>query len=314
MIFVLGRLSWSKKLRLDVAMAKLLSLSGKNVKLILFDPEKWGEVRRFDEFHRATYRFNKRSHAALRGLQSHFRRAESLLAFIERQSGTLKLDHEAEKKMGYSTNPVGEQLAALVESFVCELYSSVDCTNQVVRVVFSKAQGIADKTSGTFKNAKAGKLGKELPQLIQTAFTSANWYEELRFIRTTATHSETGMCQLNRKTGCVEYYVNYDFQSGSSLHFDDIIAKLKYFFRAVNQFQGCIFHALNATLKDAEHHAMCLIANGRFFHRWVRPSEAKTFHSGRCESFTWFESDGNLVCPRATDCGAYQTAKNLQHP
>jgi hypothetical protein len=292
-------------------MVKLLSLSGKNAKLVFFNPERWGEVRKFSEFHRTTYHLNKRTRAALNGLQSHFKRAESLVSFIKTQSSRLQSDHEQEKQLWYSTNPIGEQLAALVESCVCELYSSIDCTNQCVRGVFSKAQGIADKTSGTFKNAKEGKLTKELPRLIHTAFFPADWYEELRSIRTTATHSETGICQLIRKTGCAEYYVNYDFQSGGSLHFDDIITKLEFFLPAVNQFQGCIFHAFNATLKDDEQQIMCLIAHGRFFHRWVRPSEAITFHSGRCESFTWFESSNNLVCPRASDCGAYRTAKKL---
>jgi hypothetical protein len=293
-------------------MGKLLSLRGKNANLTLFDPEKWGEVRRFNEFYRQTHHLGKRSHAALRGLQSHFRRAESLLAVIKTQSGNLQLDREQEEKSGYSTHAAGDQMAALVESFVCELYSSVDCTNQVVRAAFPKAQGIADKTSGTFKNGKAGKLDRALPELIRAAFGSADWYEELRSLRTTATHSETGMCRLNHKTNSVEYYVNCDFHSGRSLHFEDIIARLDYFCRAVNQFEGCIFHELNATLKDDEQHTMCLIANGRFYHRWVRPSEVQNIHSGRCDSFTWFESGDNPVCPRAPDCGAYQAAKRLQ--
>lgn len=290
-------------------MAKLLSVSGKNANLLMFAPEKWGEVGKFQEFYGQTFHLRRRARAALRGIQCHFRRAELLLSLIKARADTLRLDHEEERLRGYSTNQQGEQLAALVELFACELYSSVDCTNQVIRSAFPKAQGIADKTSGSFRNAKARKLDNALPQLIQVAFISAEWYEDLRSIRTTATHSDAGMCRMNRTTGRIEYDVNCDFHSGRPLHFDDIIARMDGFFRGVNRFHGCVFHALNSSLKDGEQLTLCMIANGRFYHRRVRPSEVKDIHSGICDSFAWFESGDHPPCPRMGECGAYRRAK-----
>ena len=55
---------------------------------------------------------------------------------------------------------------------------------------------------------------------------------------------------------------------------------------------------------DKELWQMCGIFNGFVYSRFVRPSEALDFNSGRCNA--WFDNSSIAQCPFADKCGAYK--------
>jgi hypothetical protein len=72
---------------------------------------------------------------------------------------------------------------------------------------------------------------------------------------------------------------------------DDIFREMSTYEDKLNHFLGRLFHTLNATLEDEETQQFCGIFNGRIYERFVTPSEARDFNSGRYKSYEWFEEE-----------------------
>ena len=295
---------------LDIFMSnKVLSLAGKQAMVVSFYPPKWGEIDRFHYFHSTTYKFNERICDVLRGVGSHFHKALVLQELAESLGPELKKDREELEARGYTGNHNGARLAAVGETIFCEFYSCVDCTRQVVADIYGNFQGVTSKsTRRFFQNAAEGKLDPRLPQLIREAFVNAGWYHKLRKVRDAVTHSDVGSCHSD-KSGKIGYFNAAAKIDGKCFTLPDVFLKIRETEKAVNQFCGQIFHHLNSTLKDEEVFQVCGFFNGRCYSRFVRPSEAVDFHSGRCDAYTWFEKDGHPRCPYAEKCGAYTRAK-----
>lgn len=66
----------------------------RDVKVIHFSPEQWGQLDRFQNFFGKTYRFDNRTMFAPSAVASQFNRAVRLLALAHRLAPTLQEDRD----------------------------------------------------------------------------------------------------------------------------------------------------------------------------------------------------------------------------
>ena len=274
-----------------------------------FAPEVWGAVERFAHFYSSTYQFPPHIHGCVTGTTANFQRAERLRQVAVEMIPLLQEDRAELETNGFTHGAQGRKLTAIVEASITSLYSSVDAARKVVTHVFAKYQGLPESTRRTFHGAAEGKLDPKLPERIRQAFANALWYSRFRRLRDALTHIGPGSCHLDEQTGKVMYFHDAIREGDKVTHIPDIFAVLDDYFRDVNLFLGQVFTALLETLKDDEVWQICGIFDGRVYSRFVRPSEAKDMHSGRCDAFKWFELPENPRCPLADNCKAYERRK-----
>jgi hypothetical protein len=246
----------------------------------------------------------------LKGIGGHFHKALLLEELARSIAPDLQKDREELSTKGHTGNKNGARLAAVVETICCELYSSVDCSRQVVVEIYKGFQGVTSKsTRRFFQNAADGKHDPKLPPLVREAFEKAARYVGLRKLRDAVIHSDVGSCHLEEGSGKISYFNTAVRDGDKCLRIEDVFEDVGAFQRSVNEFGGKIFHELNGTLEDKETFQICGFFGGRVYSRFVRPSEAVDFHSGRCDALEWLEKDGNPLCPFTDQCGAYKRTK-----
>lgn len=131
--------------------------------VISFAPETWGQVWKFIRFHSPTYKFSRNVDSALSGADGHFRKYMILMGLARKLVPDLGKDYEQAVKNGFSDAIHSKELAAILDSLFCELYSSVDCTRRVIAAVYGRYQGITSKsTSGLFENAGKHKIDERV--------------------------------------------------------------------------------------------------------------------------------------------------------
>jgi hypothetical protein len=281
-----------------------------------FAPESWGEAEKFVRFAPYTYEFKEAQARALEGVVGHFRKAAALNRVARRLEEGLALDREEARTQGYSDARRSEEFAAVVEEVFGELYACLDCTRQVLKAVYAKAQGIPkDKTSRLFENAASGRLDSMVPDAIRLALVQAHddWFGDLRRIRTAVTHLSPGDCSPGEEEGKVAYFNRALGSPGNSLEIADVWGETERYFAAVNDLLGSVFHELNSTLADQRVQKVCGFYDGRVYQRSVSPVEARDFDSGDCVSYEWFEKDESPTCPMSATCGAYARAGRPAH-
>jgi hypothetical protein len=279
---------------------------------ILFTPEHWGTYSRFTKFYGQTYQFDRPATNRLRGIHGHLDRAGRLLALAKRMVPSLGEDAAELEATGHSHANRGHELAAVIDSIICEIYSTLDCFRHVLKAIYPNHENLKDSTRGTFQHGHDGKLDPKIPEAIRNAFKDTkNWFTRLRIYRDAVTHSDVGVCARDKKTlvvGYIQATLGDDYR-----YVEDVFAMLEDFRDKANGFLGVCFDALNATLKDVESEQLCGFYGGRVYQRIAKPSEATDFHGGRCISMTWFEKeaekDPRLRCPLADGCGAYARGK-----
>ncbi len=276
-----------------------------NCIVISFAPDKWGTHDLFKNFYRGTYTFTPDIQYALSGAANHFHKALILLQVAREHIARLNEDKEQLEKYGYTPAQRGKELSALIESILLDLYSSVDCTRKIVTFIYKSHRGVKQSTRKFFQAVKEGKVEETVPVQIRDAFASAHWYSDFRRMRDALTHSDIGACHLDDKSAKVSYMHGALATNTRALVIDDIFSHIDNLIAEINQFMEKIFHFLNSTLEDRDVWQICGIFDGRVYSRWVRPSEAKDFNSGICDSFKWFEKDENPKCPFIGKCEAY---------
>ncbi len=275
----------------------------------MFAPDRWGELEKFSQFYSSTYRFNHHTRRALSGATNHFHKVMTLFNFAQRIKANLEEDNKEIEQHGYTPAIRGKELSAIIETIFLDLYSSIDCTRQVIYFIFKNYRGVSESTRTLFENASKDKIDERVPKSIRMALKNAPWYNEFRKIRDELTHSDIGSCHLDRNTGKVFYMHSGLGTVSKSLVIEDIFEKLSSLIKGVDLFLEQVYHSLNSQLVDKEVGQMCGIFDGRIYSRFVKPSEAKDFDSGKCEAFQWFEKDENPTCPFVDNCGAYKNLK-----
>jgi len=276
-----------------------------NYKVIVFAPDKWGQLERFRYFYDTTYLLDQNAQKALHGAVSHFYKARIFLHFAYQQAPKLSEDRDQLQKHGYTPAQRSHELAALIEAMLQDLYSSVDCARQVVTFIYHNHRGVTESTRKFFQAAAAGKVADTVPSEIRNGFAKADWYNDFRSLRDALTHSDVGSCHLDETSGKVSYMHAGLRTDDKALVINDIFNHVESLVDQVNTFMGTVFQYLNQTLRDEETWQMCCVSNGRVYSRLVRPSEAVDFNSGRCEAFKWFEKGDNPDCPFMGTCEAY---------
>lgn len=276
-----------------------------SVNIIIFDPSKWGEVVKFRRFASSTYDFDIHANSALSGIEGHFQKYNVLMGLAQRM--VLKLDEDKEEltKQGYSNAIRSKELAAIIETLFCELYSCVDCTRQVIKAVYGKLPGTPGKsTTRLFTRAANGTIDERVPVEIRNALAEAKWFPRFRNIRDAIIHSNVGSC--SEDDGHVSYYhERLGKNMSNSLAIDDVFQDISIYADNINKLLGPIFQTLNDTLKDEATPQICGIFGGRVYERFASPYEAQNSHSGKCKSYEWFEKEMHPTCPFVKSCGAY---------
>lgn len=275
----------------------------------MFAPDRWGELEKLSKFYSSTYQFDHHTGRALSGATNHFHKVMTLFKFAQRIKANLEEDNKEIEQNGYTPAIRGKELSAIIETIFLDLYSSIDCTRQVLYFIFRNCRGVPKSTRKLFENASKDKIDEKIPKLIRMALKDATWYDEFRKIRDELTHSDIGSCHLNKNTGKVFYMLCGLGTVSKGLVIEDIFEKLSNLINNVNLFLGRIYHSLNSQLTDKEVWQVCGFFDGRVYSRFVKPSEAKDFNSGRCDAFSWFEKDENPTCPFVDNCGAYKNLK-----
>lgn len=274
--------------------------------VIDFTPNRWGTLERFQHFYSGTHKFDRDTQKSLPGATNHFHKALILLEIAKQHAPLLSEDRAQLKEHGHSPALRGKELSALVESILLNLYSSIDCTRKVVAFIYRNHRGVKQSTRKLFQAATNGTINASVPEEIRNAFANATWYTDFRILRDTIAHSDVGSCHLDEKCGKVFYMHGGLERDRKALIIEDIFNHIEKTKDNVNQFMGQVFHCLNAELNDEEVWQMCGVFDGRVYSRFVRPSEAVDFNSGRCDAFRWFEKQNNPNCPFMQKCAAYQ--------
>ena len=271
-------------------------------RVILFDPQKWGTQQRFQHFYSTTYSFDRSTQYAIRGSENHFYKALHIIEVAKEFSPRLSEDQVELEGKGYTNSIRSKELSALIEAIILEFYSSIDCTRHVVTTIYKKHQGVKESTRRFFQAASDDRIAETVPSEIRDAFKAAQWYDELRRIRDALTHSDIGSCNLDKTSQIISYMHSELGDDKSAFIIKDIFAYLATLKVQINQFTGKVFNCLNATILDKEVKQICGIFNGFVYSRFVRPSGAIDFSSGRCNA--WFDNSV-ANCPFADKCEAY---------
>lgn len=285
-----GRLKGPKKLN----MMKSIVIS--------FYPQKWGTLERFQHFYSTTYSFDRSTQYSINGSGNHFYKALNIIEVAKEFSPRLSEDQVELEEKGYTNSLRSKQLSALIEAIILEFYSSIDCTRHVVTTIYKKHRGVRESTRKFFQAAFDGRIAETVPLDIRDAFKNAQWYDELRRIRDALTHSDVGSCHLDMTSQTISYMHPGLGDNKRAFTIKDIFAYLATLKIQINQFMGKVFNCLNATLLDKEVRLICGIFNGFIYSRFVRPSEAINFDSGKCNA--WFDNSV-ANCPFAGKCDAY---------
>ena len=276
-----------------------------SVNIIMFDPTKWSELTKFQRFASTTYDFDAYANSALRGVEGHFQKYNVLMGLAQKMIPKLVEDEEELIKQGYSKAIRSQELAAIIETLFCELHSCIDCTRKIIGAIYGKLPGVPSKsTTKLFTYAAKGDIDDRVPAEIRKALADAKWFPRFRKIRDAIIHSNVGTCSGD--DGQISYFhERLGKNKGNTLAIDDVFQDVSMYADNINKFLGCIFQALNDTLKDEATPQMCGIFSGRLYERFVSPHEAKNTHSGKCKSYEWFENDVHPTCPFVKSCGAY---------
>lgn len=286
----------------------MVSNNGKTLtNVIIFAPDIWGEVQKFRHFAFPTYNLPLHANIALSGIEGHFEKYNILLGLGQCLAPKIVEDHEELVRKGYSEAIRSKELAAIIDTLFCELYSVVDCTRTVIGAIYGKFQNVPTKsTSKLFRKAAEDIIDEKVPLEIRFALKEAqnDWFPRLKDIRDAINHYGIGSCSEHE--GKISYYHDRLGKTKYNvLVTDDVFQEISKYAEKVNKFLGKIFRSLILTLDDIETIQICGIFGSLIYQRTVYPSEAKNFDSGKCKSFESFEKGSMPKCPHTNNCGAY---------
>ena len=211
----------------------------------------------------------------------------------------------------------GREFAALTETLICELYAALDGTRRAIFGAYRREQGVQNEsTKKLFSRATGNTYGAGFPEVVRLALCDgdATWFPSLRRLRSEVTHGEVGSCHLDMDTGTVNYMHTALGKDTRALVIKDVIGSVNEFSTNVRGLVDTVFGHLYSRLEPREFRVMCGIYNGRLYERIVRPEGTLTFHSGRCASKAWFQTEPRLECPLRVRCGAYAPQSESPDP
>ena len=272
--------------------------------ILMFAPEQWGETMRFSKMYSSTYEFDNRTTRAVSGVEAHFTKCLTLVSIARKLEPNLAIDKEQLDTKGFTPAINANEIAAVIEAAILELYSSIDCTVTVLNSIYGPTtRGFKQSTRGLFQNVE--KLTGSFPDQLKMIIQRAEWYRELLYLRDELTHLATGSISMDESTNSLQYF-NFGMKKNDEpFILEDIFKWLDTMINNVNIFLDQVFRHLNNGLKDEKVFLMCGMVKGRVLHRYVSPVGKLTFDSGNCGAWKWFEKPENPSCPFKSRCGAY---------
>lgn len=273
--------------------------------LLMFAPERWGQVQRFRTLHATTYALRRHQQRVLAGVENHFHKANTLFQLAHDLMPALKLDEAELEQNGFTPGRHAKKFAAIVETVITELYSVIDCTAKTLFFVYGpSSRGMQESTRRIFTRVDA--ISGAFPDHLKDIIRSCHWYEDLRQLRDELTHSDVGSCSTDWATGLVRYWHSSATEGQRLQPIDHIIGWLTQLIGFVDAFTDSVFRVLNETITAGTVTQMCGMVQGRMLMRLLDVALPIDFHNGTCLSAQWFDLPENPRCPFADGCGAYR--------
>lgn len=277
---------------------------------MFFAPHAWSAVRRFSHFVGPPFE-DKEVAKGARVAVNHLDKFEVLAGLTNRQAPTLLDDRIELDRNGFSPALRSREFAALVETLVSELYSSLDGVRRALFGAYRNVEGVQNKsTERLFKRAAEREYGDSFPEWIRERLAAAylSWFPSLRRLRTEFSHGDVGSCHLDRQSGRVAYVHQGLGTRSRAMAIEDVVGVVNALARDVVLLIDAVFDDLYNRLEPVERRCMCGIYKGRIYERVVMPERGLTVGSGRCFSRSWFDAETGYECPLRTTCGAYARA------
>lgn len=285
------------------------------VNLVQFLPEQWPQWIRFTKFYSTTYCLGQPPRNALRGIDSHLIKANTLYKLAVHHAPNILEDEKDVQACGYSPATRSKEITALLESVFCELYSSLDCMSKVLGNIYAGRRGVPKKSTHRFfeRSIEEGSI-LEIPEGVRATLANASFFQSLQTIRTSIAHYDVGMCFFDKSSEMISYMCPAPLAGNRNGLVADVFGHIFKRSEDIVKLLNAVFAELNASLCDHVTEQMCGFFGGRPYTRLVRPSEAVDFHGGICKSHDWFEKPQNPRCPFADRCGAYSRVQRGQTP
>lgn len=276
--------------------------------LFFFAVETWTSPGKFKAFLGPPFKKTPDTEAAIQSCVDHTQKFRVLASLANRIRPMLMEDAADLENRGYSKLEKSNEYAALFEVLICELYCVLDGLRAAIFELFSPCRGVQKtKTSKLFSLASENRYGPEFPAEIRDLLAAAyaDWFLELRRLRTAFTHGGLGKCHFDPAVNRVTY-MNTSLGNDpgrNSIH--DVEAYTNATSGKVFALQNGIFEHLYGKLEQIESTQFCGVYKSRFYSRKVFPVKNLHSGSGKCDSHQWFKTDQGHFCPMADTCEAY---------
>jgi hypothetical protein len=139
-----------------------------NVFHLQFAPQDWTHLHKLLAFVGLPLPKDANVRIGLRDFESHLDKVSILWRILERLRPNLILDREELEKLGGTNNLHSQEFAAVCESIVGELYSSLDGLRTFIFGTYRHVQRVQRGSNGKlFEGARDGKYGADFPEEIR---------------------------------------------------------------------------------------------------------------------------------------------------
>lgn len=281
----------------------------RDVFLLNFMPEQWTSLHKLRYFLGAPLPNDGSVRIGLRDCEQHLSKVQVLWRVAERLRPNLILDREELERIGGTANLHSQELAAVFESIICALYSSLDGLRKFLFGVYRNVKGVQNGSNGKlFDRAQEKQYGPGFSEEIRLLIAEArkSWFLRLREIRTELTHGSTGTCHLDTKTNLVRYFNEGIKREGGNLFLDDIEGLVRTFDGKVRELIHSIAAYFYTQLEPVLQFQICGMYRARWYGRMVAAAPNISSKDGHCLSYDWFEKEPGYFCPLAKQCSAYE--------
>ncbi len=277
---------------------------------IVFRPALWSPLERFQTFPGEPFQHIREMCRGAKTVSDHLGKFEVLAGLVNRLAKEMHLDDAELQARGYTPAVHSKEYAAIVESLITTLYSALDGLRQTIFWGYRNVRRVQNKSNERlFRYATDKEYGEEFPGPIREALAdaNANWFPELRRIRTELTHNEIGHCHWDPKTDKITYLHGGLGIARRAHIIEDVPKVLTDMYSNVNGLVQSVFEFLAEQLWPSERVVICGYYRGRIYQRRVALTPDITFDSGTCESRQWFDKpeEQENKCPLRGYCGAY---------
>ncbi|GAB7542782.1 hypothetical protein [Cupriavidus sp. 8B] len=289
-----------------------MQIAGHDRLLLAFAPEHWTAAGKFKHFLGRPFTTDadgiRKAQHAIQTVIDHTHKYDVLAALANRLLPTLTEDVAELHANGYTPGARSQEVAAVFETLICELYSVLDGVRDSLYWLYDGKLSLQKKsTARLFARAKDGSYDAGLPESIRDALATAyeNWFPELRELRTAFTHGSLGTCHLDMQTQVVSY-----MGSNGGRRIDDIVAKTTGFANAVYALHTRIFEELYSLLEPVEKIHFCGFYKGRGY-GYERTRLINGLFSAKATSSSWTrirERLGRVVADAQGDFAAMKAA------